>query len=605
MTRLRIAPALFILILFSAAHADQQQTQTVEYIQNWVAQIKGETPSPITEPGAPPIKCGTPAFLAASYYNRLYASPELAALLIRPSLPDTFGTEHFIIHYTTVGPDSVYHPHIDSLPGIPKYVSDVAGIFEHVWRFEIDTLGYRMPPADFGVGGDDRYDVYLENLGPGVYGYTTSDSIFFRNGVYVATSYIEIENDFYGFPRYETNPLLAAKITAAHEFFHAVQVSYDAEEFEDIGKPWWEEASSTWMENVVYPEIKDYLQYLFSFFQYPWVGLGSFINSYPLIFHPYASCIWPIYMTKRFNDLDLMRQIWTICGQVPGYNTFPATNTVLNDHGSNLAGAFLEFETWNFQTGPILADTVHYYTDGRLYPAADTTLFIADLASGPYSIPTTTHSPQQFATNYIVIDSTHVSGGIIADFDGQDLPPGQGWHVAILGYRTNDSRWVDIQVDPSSGNGAGAWPDWNIYRAVVLIPTVSGLTPNSSAFYYTGTLTYDPTLVVEGPSGFGISLAYPSPFNIADDNLLTISYSLNDFYSKSDMGLFIYDASGGLVRKIPGEYFLFTDPGLYHNGIQWDGKNSKGEYVSSGIYIILLRAGSNTSTDKIAVVNTR
>jgi hypothetical protein len=613
MTRLWLAFVLFIPAFVSIAQADQQQTQAVEFIRNWVAQVKGEAPLPEINSELPPIKCGTPAFVALAGYNHLNSETKAPLQNDRPSqLPDSYGTSHFIIHYTTTGPDSVYGSGIDSIPGIPLYVTRVSDVFEHVWSIEIDSLGYQHPPADFGNGGDSRYDVYLTNLGFGFYGFTAPESTMLRNGVFVASSFIEIENDFAESPVYRTHPLDAVKVTAAHEFFHSIQLSYDEFE-EEIGdphnpatyKPWWPEASSTWMETVVYNSIKDYLSYLPYFYRYMWMGLGAFsAGGGAEAFHPYASCVWPIYMTTRFGDLDLMRQIWQICGQVAGYNTFSATNTVLGNHGSNISSAFLEFETWNFQTGS-RADTINTYIDGRRFPSADTTLYIADLRTlSPYSIPQVSHPPQQFATNYIIINSPGAIGGVIANFNGQNMPSDQGWHVALFGFRTNDSRWADIQVNSSTGDGAGAWPEWNLYREVVLVPTVSGLTPNASTFNYTGILTYDPTLTgSDGVPGFGVSQAYPSPYLISSGNLLTIPYSLDDFYSKTDLKMFIYDASGGLVREIPGEYFLFTDPGSYYRGIQWDGKNSGGDFVASGIYIILFKAGSNTATGKIVVVN--
>ena len=47
------------------------------------------------------------------------------------------------------------------------------------------------------------------------------------------------------------------KVTAAHEFFHAVQFAYD------IGEDgWFMESTATWMEEHVYDAINDNLQYL-------------------------------------------------------------------------------------------------------------------------------------------------------------------------------------------------------------------------------------------------------------------------------------------------------------------------------------------------------
>ncbi len=599
--------AVCVICYFSYAVAEAEQKQAVQLISSWVAQVKGQAPAPAAAGEMLPLKCGTPVFSALAYYNHKYPSVELTLQNQRPTLPDSYGTTHFLIHYTTTGSDSVYQSGIDSLAGVPQHVTRVADVFEHVWSIEIDSLGYLPPPTDFGNGGDNRYDIYLVNLGSGYFGFTQDDSIL----GYRATSFIEIENDFQETlnPNYRQHPLEPTKVTAAHEFFHAVQFGYDAFEFDALVdslpatyKPWWEEASSTWMENVVYSYIKDYIGYLPYFYNYIWMGLGVFsYGGSAEAFHPYASCVWPMYLTESFDDLSIMKDIWQRCGAVAGYNTLPATDGALRARGSDISSAFLEFEVWNFQTGA-LADTVHYFTDGRRFPGAETTLYVGNLPGiTPFTLTNIFDYPQEFGANFVIMNSIPTAtGGIIANFNGQDLSGGLGWHVALLGYRANDSRWVDIQVNPTTGAGAGPWIDWNSYRAIVLIPTVTGLNPNYSSFNYGGTLVYDASLTGgEGSPVFGVSQAYPSPYVISGGDSLTIPYSLDKTYSKSEMEMLIYDASGALVQKIPGERFLFTDAGRYAHGIQWDGKTAGGDFIASGIYIYLFRAGGNTATGKI------
>jgi hypothetical protein len=596
-----------MILLCAPLAVAKTSEEAINFLQQKMAEVKGETQPVNINSQLPPPKCGTPVTIAifAAMQN-----PENKTLNIlqRPTVPDTFGTAHFLIHYATTGSDSVYQPHIDSIPGVPRHVTRVAQVFEHAWSIEIDSIGFTPPPGDNINGGDSRYDIYLVNLGFGFFGFTTPESTV--QG-YHATSYIELENDFAESPRYHTNPLDGAKVTAAHEFFHAVQFSYDAFEYDIINpndqstaKPWWLEASATWMEDVVYTSINDYIGYLPFYYKYMWMGLGTFSYAGDArAFHPYASAVWPIYLSQKFDDLGIIKQIWEQCGAVRGYNTLPATNSVLNARGSDLSSAFLEFEVWNFHTGS-LADTVRYFREGRHFPEAETTAFFGDLTSGPsFQTPNNVNFPEQFATNYIVMNSIpSAPGGVVVTMTGQAIA-GQQWRDGLLGFKANASVFQDMQVNQSSGNGSSAWIGWNTYRCIVLIPTVTGLNPNYSDFPYFGTLSFDPTLLGTGTPGLGITQAYPSPFVISDNDTLTIPYSLDKIYSKKELGVSIYDASGGLVRKIPGENFLFTDPGDYKHGIRWNGKNSNGDFVSSGIYILVFRAGSNSFTGKIAVVN--
>jgi hypothetical protein len=598
------------IFAFSITYAKPSE-QAYNFLKTKIAEIKGENKLPSGSSQTLVPKCGTPVMAAAFATFRATGDERIQALFDRPdSVPLILQSQHFTVHYTTSGVDAPFEVDMDVNPadGVPDYINRVSEIFEHVWRIEIDSMGFLRPPSDHIQGGDSTFDIYIKNLGQGLFGYTQPESVVFS---YRAFSYIVLENDFAESPVYNSRPLDAVRVTAAHEFFHAIQFAYDAFEFDSTNpndpntyKPWWLEASSTWMEDVVYTDVNDYIGYLPFFYGYIWMGLGTFSYGRDArAFHPYASCVWPIYLSKKFNSLGIMKEIWEGCGATQGYNTLTATNAVLSSHGSNLAQAFLEFEIWNFHTGG-RADTINYYTEGRNFPEADLTAFVDDLnINSTFDFPDGVHFPEHLGANYLVaqvIPST--PGGVIANFDGLDVTSVE-WHAALLGYKTADSRWVDIQANPSTGVGAGAWPGWSNYRDVVLVPTVSGLAANYSSYRYSGSFVYDPTLESGGNPKFGLESAYPSPYIITANDKVTIPYALDKSYSKKDLGLSIFDASGALVCKIPGEDFLFTDPGEYHRGVQWDGKNEKGEYVASGIYLILFHAQGHSASGKIALIN--
>ena len=54
-----------------------------------------------------------------------------------------------------------------------------------------------------------------------------------------------------------SQPINALRVTAAHEFFHAIQFAYDVKE--DL---WFMEGSATWVEDEVYDSINDNYQFL-------------------------------------------------------------------------------------------------------------------------------------------------------------------------------------------------------------------------------------------------------------------------------------------------------------------------------------------------------
>jgi len=89
------------------------------------------------------------------------------------------------------------------------------------------------------------------------------------------------------------------------------------------------------------------------------------------------------------------------------------------------------------------------------------------------------------------------------------------------------------------------------------------------------------------PSAFALHPAYPNPFNPST----TITFDVPDYIAQPTL-LQIYDISGSLVQTLVNGV---VDPGTH--SVSWGPKN-----LSSGIYIVELRAGDNTFNHKISYV---
>lgn len=89
---------------------------------------------------------------------------------------------------------------------------------------------------------------------------------------------------------------------------------------------------------------------------------------------------------------------------------------------------------------------------------------------------------------------------------------------------------------------------------------------------------------------FQLEQNYPNPFNPTT----TIEYELN----RSDkIQLEIFNIRGEKVKTLVNE---FQNAGSYR--IQWDGTNSNGSKLSSGIYFYTIKSGGEVSTKKMILI---
>ena len=144
----------------------------------------------------------------------------------------------------------------EDAPASKTWVNQMLRLMNKVWKKEVRRLGYRPPVSDRGRGGSNKFDVYLAQIGDeGFYGYCSPERK--KPGFdWVADGYCVLDNDMAEFTAYNA-PIDSARVTAAHEFFHAIQFGYDYGE--DV---WLLEATATWMEERIFDDVNDNRQYL-------------------------------------------------------------------------------------------------------------------------------------------------------------------------------------------------------------------------------------------------------------------------------------------------------------------------------------------------------
>jgi len=128
---------------------------------------------------------------------------------------------------------------------------------ERVYALEVGRLGYRKPVADGSRGGDKKFDVYLKELGrQNLYGYCAPERTDAGRPGRAASAFCVLDNDF-ARSQYGRAPSESLRVTAGHEFFHAVQFGYDR-----LEDRWLLESTATWMEERFADDVDDNRQYL-------------------------------------------------------------------------------------------------------------------------------------------------------------------------------------------------------------------------------------------------------------------------------------------------------------------------------------------------------
>jgi len=535
-------------------------------------------------------KCGLGVrFEIDQHWNEFTPSQraQIQQVLDPPPLEVNRVIGHFRIYYDTSAsasdvPALIF---IDStntaqrIPGtVEAYVDSVGKYFNYVWSYEVDTLGYLAPPLDT----DGYYHIYIGQLGSsGEYGSTNWDTSPINGGQPPRyRTYITIDNDFadrYIYPPSRGIPGLM--VTAAHEFHHAIQVgSYGVWSSEY----YFYEITSTWMECVVFNQVKDYLQYLFQFdpIRQQYVSAGQFATpdvsfnaSIGLI--EYSRCIWGKFVQKRYSR-DVMRRTWEY---MQSTTSLPSLDAALNEFGSSMHQAFLEWSLWNLNTGP-KSDTVTYYPDGHLYPFMTGR---ADIAFTP---------PSRSFTDTIQALSSVYHPICLLDSLRQTCNTSPKMVAIISNLNT-----------AASGNGLGygfrydlATSGDNTYKPLGNGLYVRLTTPDPVNWASQEIETDSGTVVPIVPQ-YTEPLTCPNPFIPRGNKPLNFRIPVDPSHpTTAFLSIFTMSMDKVYSHELP---LLQTSCG---NGLEWDGHNDRGETIASGIYFFVVTVNGKQITGKFSVL---
>ncbi|MFA5032337.1 MAG: T9SS type A sorting domain-containing protein [bacterium] len=183
-----------------------------------------------------------------------------------------------------------------------------------------------------------------------------------------------------------------------------------------------------------------------------------------------------------------------------------------------------------------------------------------------------------------VIAMHRVTGGINKCCIYQDILPGMGSFNPIK------------EFPPAPGDSTTLWPVVAVDGAGDMLIMASadstlGQPANMDKLWYA---CYADTLGIEdagsAPKLFTVFSAYPNPAN----GIASIKYSLPN---ESNVAVKVYDVTGKLVNTLVNEN---RKAGTYTT--TWNGKNTKGNKMSTGLYFYRVEAGSKVATRKIVFV---
>lgn len=435
-----------------------------------------------------------------------------------------------------------------------QYIDTVRSLLEIVWKTEIDQFGFAAPPSDQGRDGGNEYDVYIMNLGNGLFGETIPDgdlpvgpSRF--NQAYC--SHFRIDNDFGA--GYRTKGIPAVMATCAHEFHHSVQMGSAG--IWDQDYLYFYELSAESMENTVFVDARDYLFDLKTYFTNVSV-LPMFATNSQTSYDGYERAVFGMFLMKKFGP-GIMNDIWNgIATQRP----VQSLNAVLSARSTSIAREFADFVFWNFHTAH-RADTVQYYTDGKQMPLVPFAATISANA-GQNSVGISSHP---FTASYFKIFTPSDSAfAMVCHTDVQD---------ALLSGTTTRNATLTVTTNASAG-----------------LPQLS-----SSVF---ASVTSDApqywSLNASIPKRF--TACFPNPFNPAKSSLL-FPIAPDDDHTEFLLTVISPTTSERVFQGTIGT--------TYFSGIryaEWKGRDDRGSLVSSGVYIYILSRDGNHTKGKFAVL---
>jgi len=495
-------------------------------------------------------KCGTILALQIKDNFSLFTSGQQAVLKTAQERPlcDTSVVspgKNFRVHFNKSGAEA------------PLYsVEEFAKSLDSAYSFEVGFLRYPAPAKDFGMGGDDLYDVYI--IGLGNYGVTYPETeITPGSGLY--SSYICVDNAF-GSTSY-THGIEAAKVTGAHELHHAIQIANYGSRGD---MRFFMELTATSMEEFVFSDVNDYYNYIRNYFAKSWISFNRFnygVDGYELAH-------WNLYQKKKFG-YDIIKREWEI---TRNFTPLTAINKALEENNSSFMEAYNEFGQWCCFTGNN-AKPGEYFDEAESYPQLQPISsfnFAGDNVSAGLEVYPASNNPLVFInpikldTLVVIITNGDIAKADISNLNSDCLCSLNMSSVYIAGYKKISSRYF------SNLNAAGsAWMTSAILNGLVSEGNIAELP--------------------------WVDYPFPSPFSYKDNSMMFFPITNAD---AGNADLYIYNSAMTKVFSGTQAVNKYLDKKV----VRWNVLDNSGRRLPTGVYFYMIKTSGNTIKGKCSVI---
>ena len=495
-------------------------------------------------------------------------------------LDETYDNGKFRFHYTTTGSNAVTTADTNS-NSVPDYIDQMSAELNYVVAVELTFNSFTEPPSDDFYsanndnGGSGAYDVYVRNAGAGVYGYVQPELYANNNGnnehssgvneVNAMTSYMVLRHNYSGFGNTELENI---QVTAAHEYFHAVQFGYDGWE-----ESWVMEATAVQMEEIVYDDINDCYQYMSSWFNNPQQPLNLDNSS-----RWYGSFIFFEYVNSHLSD-EAIREFWEQSITHDSYYGEYSIQT-LDEAFDDLGSSFTEMLNGMSVANRVMSSSQEAapfdYEEADTYSSTPSTFSTVSYSAGTDETVTSTNL-QENAAQYIRLTA---DDPVLATLTNDDGPDSYLELHAIMTY--GDSAWTawsgsPINIDPTDAT--------QVYF-VVVSQNDAGSDFDYTLTFTDGAMSTDPEI----PDKFSISHTYPNPFNPQTNIQI-------DLQNPQRVQVYIYDIKGQMVKTLVNRQLVAGQ-----HVFTWNGRNYQGLPVSTGTYFVRIIGKSQERWQKVTLL---